>query len=40
VDKTMLSFVNKEQDRAKLFTAKCVAVVAKKSKEHHELFWG
>jgi hypothetical protein len=35
----MLSFVNKEQGGAKLFTAKCVAM-AKESREHNELLQG
>ena len=39
VNKTMLIFVNKEQDRAKLFAAKCVAV-SRKSKNHHKLLTG
>jgi hypothetical protein len=34
VNKRMLNFVNKEQDRAERFAEKCVAV-ATKSQEHH-----
>jgi hypothetical protein len=39
INKRMLSFVNKAQDEAELFAAKCVAVV-KNSQEHHELLLG